>query len=965
MKQDIWKQNDKSKVFSKRKENPEDNINDYLNNQLHSNVKLIQNQKKVNSLEDIKRDIRMREEMLKARNNELVNENEIRNSEPIVPVTNFNKKLYFPKKDSLHHQTYDFEKMINDNDDNNPEKINQLVANNNIKIFGDVGNKANFIDKSFEDDKNKNSIIKFPLSFEENDEYFNEFDEQLINKIISDINKRENEDESYKIPTEPPIEPQTLRKEIIKNDKNNYITKNLIDYSQNYIEYLFELLSKIDINFSKISFCFVIDCSLYLGIKAKLFNLMIILSIIKILYILDIKFSILLSADDNYKVIIKKYNDSRIDYEELIEILYETIIIKRYRNNILKTIKTAVEFLKNENENMNTIYLGFFDCMDDSFTYPNYWLKKILNSKSNIFIIITEKTRLFKENNDEIINNMKKNFEETIQKNTVSKILLININIYKQFQYIDSIIKNLFSESFQFLNDISELKTQNNSLNILNEYKLIKAIKNSNNLYMKPFEYFEEIIKDENLKKYDQIFFFNNLRQKQKINGSNNLNKEEDIENPVYDKKEFPENRFFTTLKRNFYQDRTLIESIFYPNKATQKQLSTKGTEIDIMALILYTLRQEVQEPKIYLENKGGLIRDYSITIIIDNSKSCFCELNETHSFLTIINLFHIIYSMTIPSFDIIVTTSENEKPEILLFDKPSATIFKNYFIFEKLLTLISNPVSNTDLSESIRVVYQLKKKKRNNRDSYLFILTDGFFCKNYEIKINYFFNLCQNIGIKIFGIGIGIFSYKAQYLFDTFIYSVNPDNLLKALSKIFGKIIKTETELKLISKYYKRENLENIFKQMELNDKFYFEELRNELSDIEIGDDVFNIFKNTEKNISNEIICVEDGEDLEIYKKNILKGQKILMVMFWSFDLNKKKESPYVSPEFIDTPSKINGDVCIQSVIAHFGIQSVIVVDYESAINELLKTNNKGECNYYAVWIFCGTRFFLRKMLK
>ena len=98
LKQDIWKQNDKSKVFSKRKENPEDNINDYLNNQLHSNVKLIQNQKKVNSLEDIKRDIRMREEMLKARNNELVNENEIRNSEPIVPGTNFNKKLYFPKK---------------------------------------------------------------------------------------------------------------------------------------------------------------------------------------------------------------------------------------------------------------------------------------------------------------------------------------------------------------------------------------------------------------------------------------------------------------------------------------------------------------------------------------------------------------------------------------------------------------------------------------------------------------------------------------------------------------------------------------------------------------------------------------------------------------------------------------------------------------------------------------------------
>lgn len=69
-------------------------------------------------------------------------------------------------------------------------------------------------------------------------------------------------------------------------------------------------------------------------------------------------------------------------------------------------------------------------------------------------------------------------------------------------------------------------------------------------------------------------------------------------------------------MKTSF--DRTLIESIFYSNKLTQKQLLTKGTEIDIMSLILYALRP-VQEPIIYLEGKGGLIRDYSITIIIDN----------------------------------------------------------------------------------------------------------------------------------------------------------------------------------------------------------------------------------------------------------------------------------------------------------------------------------------------------------
>ena len=104
--------------------------------------------------------------------------------------------------------------------------------------------------------------------------------------------------------------------------------------------------------------------------------------------------------------------------------------------------------------------------------------------------------------------------------------------------------------------------------------------------------------------------------------------------------------------------------------------MSTKGTEIDIMALILYTL-QPVQEPLIYLENKGGLIRNYSISIIIDNSKSCFSEFNETHSFLTIIKLFYIINSMAIPSFDLILTSSEGKKSDILIFDKPSMLIFK------------------------------------------------------------------------------------------------------------------------------------------------------------------------------------------------------------------------------------------------------------------------------------------------
>ena len=125
-----------------------------------------------------------------------------------------------------------------------------------------------------------------------------------------------------------------------------------------------------------------------------------------------------------------------------------------------------------------------------------------------------------------------------------------------------------------------------------------------------------------------------------------------------------------------------------------------------------------------------------------------------------------------------------------------------------------------------------MKKIKRNDRESYLFILTDGLSHMKDEIKINYFSNKCKNIGIKIFGIGLGIFPYKAKDLFETFIYSVNPDNLLKALSKIFGKLIKIENEIKLINdtKALDIQNLSNLFSKIENNNKFYYENLRKNL---------------------------------------------------------------------------------------------------------------------------------------
>ena len=101
---------------------------------------------------------------------------------------------------------------------------------------------------------------------------------------------------------------------------------------------------------------------------------------------------------------IKNYNES-VNVDDLIEKLYEVCIIERFKNNVTKAVKTAMEFLKCENK-LNTVYFIFCDCIDSSMIYYNYWINNILNNKNKSFIFFVEKTLSFKDEYIEVINNM-------------------------------------------------------------------------------------------------------------------------------------------------------------------------------------------------------------------------------------------------------------------------------------------------------------------------------------------------------------------------------------------------------------------------------------------------------------------------------------------------------------------------------------------------------------------------------
>ena len=103
-----------------------------------------------------------------------------------------------------------------------------------------------------------------------------------------------------------------------------------------------------------------------------------------------------------------------------------------------------------------------------------------------------------------------------------------------------------------------------------------------------------------------------------------------------------------------------------------------------------------------------------------------------------------------------------------------------------------------------------------------------------------------------------------------------------------------------------------NTIKKLSENENKYFRDLIKELKKIEINYTTFEYFnkpiilKDSFINL-NEVSNPEEKENTLMIKKNFLKGQKILIVMLWEFDLNQSKESPKVKPENLFRTGKVN----------------------------------------------------------
>ncbi|KAK8836920.1 hypothetical protein M9Y10_037446 [Tritrichomonas musculus] len=97
--------------------------------------------------------------------------------------------------------------------------------------------------------------------------------------------------------------------------------------------------------------------------------------------------------------------------------------------------------------------------------------------------------------------------------------------------------------------------------------------------------------------------------------------------------------------------------------------------------------------------------------------------------------------------------------------------------------------------------------------------------------------------------------------------------------------------------------------------------------------------------------------DNAEMYIANCFKGQKILIVMLYNCGFNPQ-ESSLVDKKYLSISTDKDSELCVKKAVEFFGIDIVVVEDYDAAMDELTKDDEKGNSIYYACWVIIGWNY-------
>ena len=852
----------------------------------------------------------------------------------------------------------------------NEEK--QLII---AQVIGDNDDEENDSKDLSDDEKNQTISNKPTLRIVEHSKMeivnpedingiFTDFTEKdSINRVLRRIKEMKKDAElEFLSSSECIIQNQN---DLFRSSATSFPVENLVILSQNLIANLIAKASDSKCPFLDISCNLLIDCSSFICVQNKLYNFMILIAYSYALSALEIPFSIAIVADLRFRFVLKPFEEE-ISILVLQRIL-DCLLIQRYKTNIADTFRHSLEFMKcpDEKRTQRALFI-FSDGIDENLVLSQSWKEKLLNDPNNSFAMIFVKSKLLENEGYSVFQSMWDSFSEDIETApSITKLIYINPDLNSPT--IESII-SIFC---------TVLSRQQNSSN-LNFY---------NKLDQKPeFKHsYDDFSKDkiENIKlgfnyNFDEgsSSIFRKINPRFTASGSrfpmldvghyrNKTGKMTYSSPSQLIKEEFDQFIYrIVYSKRNSY--RPLLETIFKPNKASQTVLSSTGTDFDITALVL-NLINPVPDPLIYLEEKGGLIRNYGISIIIDSSRSCFNQLSSSHSYQTIMVFLTALASIDIPCVDVII--ARNEVPIVLASEIPSLRLFNDKSTFWPSLfnCLSEDSFGCCSLEAAIHAAFDIRRMRSVDSTSYMFVLTDGLFQYEQKELIRNHIMTCIQSDIRIFGIGIGIYPSGIVDLFPQVIFATNPNDLIQGIASCFSD--ETNDSYENIIKQLAPEppspsDVSRVFQLLNHNEKNpIFRDLKKYLSEnAPPALDAFADWYNKEqeqRNADNELVNPK-GLDTEMFVKDFLEGQKILIVMLYDCTINNE-EKPIIAPEYLFKTEFAGEEACVKKAVEHFGIEIIVVGNYKDAINELTKQTIPNKCDYYATWVISGLPFDMK----
>ena len=731
---------------------------------------------------------------------------------------------------------------------------------------------------------------------------------------------------------------------------------NLVDNSNYLANRLFSVLSKgnlkNEIPFKDLEVYILLDCARTISSTDKFFTMFQVCALTTALYNLEIPYLLSVVGDSGYKVILKELDEEH-SYEALQKAL-DCIMIKRCNTNIASCVKTALEKFSPEKININRqrVFYIFTNGLDEEYKLYSQWKENIFKDAFNCtFAFIFSMSDSLKEDQIKDLKEVWEGFQKACDEQ--NKFLHI-ISISKdQFLKDQDILIPIFTgvlprsikpddnsnvyKPILSLNELSNTPSIDNLRNILaNDLDEVKEEPYIKKVKLNPLQ--------ESLPKQDSKEFKELSKCIGQIMKINNLPKEEfkkEIKSIVKE--------LFKIRKEKI--NSSLLEIIFKPNLPTQTILTDVGSHIDVNELIKYFLNP-TPNPRIYREIGDGYIKNYGVTVVVDSSSSCFGSLSIVHTFSTLKNLFSALASIDLPCFDLIISGEKN--PYIICSEKRTMdALSEKSQIWPIFFTLINQQIKNTDLASAIRAAYNLHNSRKTELTDYLFVVTDGLFSLSQIKRIEKNVNFCMGKGLLTFGIGVGVSPYGIEKLFPNIIYSKNPTKLVNGIASCFSEINKKEEMIPMEVKYQDKITPNDI----EACQTPIYKKLKDELIHIPVELSGYDFYQ-------GEIPKNADAKDMEVdgkfsihkfgmYPKNFFKGQKALIVMAYSAEMNNK-ENVNLSYKYIKNKSDPKNE-CILSSLEYTGMDIDISINYKDAIEKLLKSSVKGKCDYLICVVMSG----------